>query len=161
MVKFSRRRFLLGAVLAAPLLTVADGKWLEPTWVKVRKLRLRLGKPTHRFVHFTDVHHKGDRAYLLSVVRKINALAPEFVCFTGDLIEETKYFREALELLGGIKSPLYGVPGNHDYWCKANFEVIGKTFAATGGSWLRDEEAEPIPGQFTIHGATAVSFRQP
>ncbi len=131
--KITRRRFLLGAVLATPLLAVADAKWLEPTWVHVRKLRLRPGHPVHRFVHFTDVHHKGDRAYLLSVVRKINALSPEFVCFTGDLVEETKYLPEALEILGGIKSPLYGVPGNHDYWCKANFEVIRKAFAATGG----------------------------
>jgi predicted MPP superfamily phosphohydrolase len=47
-------------------------------------------KPTHRIVHFTDVHHKGDRAYLQGVVKKINALSPDFVCFTGDLIEETQ-----------------------------------------------------------------------
>ena len=60
------------------------------------------------------------------MVRKINALSPEFVCFTGDLIEQTRYLREALETLARIKSPLYGVPGNHDYWSKAPFERIAE-----------------------------------
>ncbi|HVV74361.1 MAG TPA: metallophosphoesterase, partial [Verrucomicrobiae bacterium] len=70
---------------------MADAKWLEPKWVKVRRIRLGKNKPRHRFVHFTDLHHKGDRAYLQSVVRQINAASPEFVCFTGDLIAEGKH----------------------------------------------------------------------
>src|SRR5258708_4010758 len=130
--KLSRRRFLAVALLCSPLLAVADAKWLEPNWVKTRRIRLNRDKPTHRLVHFTDVHHKGDRAYLQSVVTKINALSPDFVCFTGDIIEETNYLAEALEILSGIKSPMYGVPGNHDYWSKAPFDAIAKCFAATG-----------------------------
>src|SRR5437868_4018144 len=100
--RISRRRFLAAALLSSPLLAVADAKWLEPEWVKVRRIRLGQGKPTHRFVHCTDIHHKGDRAYFEGVVKKINALAPEFVCFTGDLIEQTSYLAEALEIIGGI-----------------------------------------------------------
>src|SRR5438445_511916 len=65
--RFSRRRFLAAALLASPFLAIADSKWLEPTWVKTRRVRLGQGKPRHRFVHFTDVHHKGNRAYLESV----------------------------------------------------------------------------------------------
>jgi len=103
----------MAPLLSAPLMAMADARWLEPGWVKVRKLRLGQGKPVRRFVHVTDVHHKGDRAYLQGVVAKINALSPDFVCFTGDLIEEGTYLPEALALLSGIKSPLYGVPGNH------------------------------------------------
>lgn len=127
--KLSRRRFLAAAVLSSPMLAVADAKWLEPDWVRIRRVRMGEGKPAHRFVHFTDVHHKGDRAYLVSIVNKINALSPEFVCFTGDVIEEGKHLAEALELFAGIKSPLYGVPGNHDYWSKVPFEGIAKCFA--------------------------------
>jgi uncharacterized protein len=160
--KFSRRRFLLGTVgtvLAAPLLAVADAVWVEPTWIKVRRVRLGTNKPTHRLVHFTDVHHKGDRAYLLSVVKKINALSPDLVCFTGDLIEEGKFLPEALELLGKIKSPMYGVPGNHDYWSKAPFEGIAKCFAATGGTWLLDEQVVTRDEKLTITGAAFFRFR--
>jgi uncharacterized protein len=112
--KINRRRFLAGALVGTPLLAVADAKWIEPEWVKVRRFRLGTGAPRHRFVHFTDVHHKGDRAYLLSVVKKINALSPEFVCFTGDLIEETAHLAEALEIFSQIKSPVYGVPGGRE-----------------------------------------------
>ncbi len=158
--KVSRRRFLLAALLSAPFLVMADAKWLEPTWVKIRRVRLSRGKPAHRFVHFTDVHHKGDRAYLQGVVRKINRLSPEFVCFTGDLIEETSYLAEALEILAGIKSPVYGVPGNHDYWSKAPFAPIAKCFAATGGGWLLDQQLVTADGKFCISGATCLSSRQ-
>ena len=120
--RFSRRRWLITALLAAPGVAVADANWLEPKWVKTRHVRLGNAKPTHRVVHFTDVHHKGDRAYLQAVVRRINALSPDFVCFTGDIIEETPHLAEALELFAGIKSPVYGVPGNHDYWSNAPFD---------------------------------------
>ena len=136
----TRRRFVLGSLLAAPFLVTADARLLEPEWVKVRRLRPTSRKPTHRLVHFTDVHHKGDRAYLHSVVKRINALSPDLVCFTGDLIEEKQHLPEALEILSGIKSPLYGVPGNHDYWSKAVFADIEKVFAATGGGWLLDRQ---------------------
>lgn len=151
--KVSRRRFLLGALLASPFLAAADAKWLEPTWVKTRRIRLTQERPKHRFVHFTDVHHKGDAEYLRSVVRQINAQSPEFVCFTGDLIEEGKHLPEALEILSGIKSPLYGVPGNHDFWSHAPFEGIAKCFAATGGAWLLDQEAVTADGKFSLLGA--------
>jgi predicted MPP superfamily phosphohydrolase len=159
--KINRRRFFAGMVLSAPLLAVGDAKWLEPSWVKTRTVRLRRGTGKVRFVHFTDVHHKGDRAYFESVVKKINALSPQFVCFTGDLIEETKHLAEALELIGKIKSPVYGVPGNHDYWSKASFDGFVKCFAGTGGGWLLDEQRVTADGKFTITGATCLSSRQP
>ena len=157
--KISRRWFLLGTLLATPLLPVADAMWVEPTWVKVRRVRLSAGKPTHRLIHFTDLHHKGDRAYLNSIVNKINALSPDLVCFTGDLIEEGKYLPEALELLGQIRAPMYGVPGNHDYWSKAPFDGISKCFAASGGAWLLDEQVITTDSSFTITGASNFRFR--
>ena len=158
--KYSRRRFLIAALLSAPFLAVADAKWVEPKWVRTRRIRLGDRTPTHRIVHFTDVHHKGDRAYLEAVVRRINALSPDLVCFTGDVIEETRHLPAALEILAGIKSPLYGVPGNHDYWSKAPFEPIARCFTATGGAWLLDEQRVTADGKFTISGATCLGSRR-
>src|SRR5260221_13435342 len=136
--KFTRRKFIIATLLATPCAVVADTKWLEPTWLKTRHLQIGDSKPTHRFVHFSDLHHKGDRRYLQSVVDSINSLAPDFVCFTGDIVEEQKFLPEALEILSGIKSPMFGVPGNHDYWSKISFEPGFKCFAATGDAWLLD-----------------------
>ena len=61
---------------------------------------------------------------------------------------------EALQILSGIKSPVYGVPGNHDYWSKAPFDEFAKTFKATGGAWLLDEQRVTADGKFSVLGAT-------
>jgi predicted MPP superfamily phosphohydrolase len=156
--RISRRRFLMAALASCPLLAAADAKWLEPGWVRTRRIRLSRGKPSHRFAHFTDVHHKGDAAYLESVVKTINSLSPEFVCFTGDLIEKTKYLDEALKILSQIRSPLFGVPGNHDYWSKAPFDPIARCFAATGGRWLVEEQQPTADGKFLITGAACLNL---
>lgn len=158
--KFTRRRFLAAALLLTPPLAVGDAEWLEPTWLKVRRIQLGTDKPTHRFVHFTDVHHKGDTAYLRRVVREINAQSPDFVCFTGDIIEERRFSKEALELLAGIKSPVYGVPGNHDYWGRLPFDQTGKSFQASGGAWLLDQQVITADGKFCISGETCLGFKR-
>jgi predicted MPP superfamily phosphohydrolase len=157
--KISRRRFLFYSVLAAPALAGVDAQWLEPQWVRVRKLRLGPGPPTCRLVHFTDLHHKGDRAFLASVVGKINALSPDVVCFTGDLVEHRIHLQEALEGLEKIKSPMYGVPGNHDYWSGADFRMIGSCFASTGGAWLLDRRVTTADGKVHLAGATCLRGR--
>ena len=161
--KFSRRRFLAAfgaAFVCAPFAVAADARLIEPTWLKIRRLRVGDSKPTHRLVHFSDLHHKGDRKYLQTVVDVINSLAPDFVCFTGDIVEEMKFLPEALEILSGIKSPMFGVPGNHDYWSKISFEPVFKCFAATGGAWLLDESRATADGKINIIGASCSHANQ-
>ena len=158
-MKFSRRKFIVTALLATPCALVADARALEPEWVKVSRLNLADGKPTHRFVHFSDLHHKGDRAHTQSVVDMINSLSPDFVCFTGDILEQAKYLPEALELLSGIKSPLYGVPGNHDYGSHISFHDIGRCFSATGGGWLLNEQRATADGKINLIGVAYISPR--
>jgi len=159
--KINRRRFIFAGLILSPVVACADACWVEPHWLKVKKLRLSKEKPSHRFVHFTDFHHKGDRAYGESLVKTINALVPDFVCFTGDLIEQGSHLAEALEILSGIKSPLYGVPGNHDYWAKISFDSIAKCFTATGGGWLLDQQLVTADGKINILGITCKSADQP
>lgn len=146
-----------GGLVSAPLLSFADAKWIEPTWVKIRRLNVSKGKPSHRFIYFTDLHYKGDRQYAESVISTINTLSPEFVCFGGDIIEDAKFLPEALEILSGIKSPMFGVPGNHDYWSSAPFETISKSFASTGGAWLLNDQRLAADNGINIIGATCRS----
>jgi predicted MPP superfamily phosphohydrolase len=157
--RISRRKFLATALLAMPCLTVADAKLIEPTWLKVQRVTLG-SNPTHRFVHFSDVHHKGDRAYLQAVVDQINSLAPDFVCFTGDIIEDGKFLDEALAILSGVKFPMYGVPGNHDYWSKISFAPVHQCFNATGGAWLLDESRHIAGGKINLIGITCKKANQ-
>lgn len=158
--KFSRRKFIVGACALAPCAAVGDAFAIEPEWVKTSHLRLT-NQPEHRFVQFSDLHHKGDRAHAESVVKQINALAPDFVLFTGDLIEDAKFLPETLEVLSGIRAPMYGIPGNHDYWSKAPFEPIARCFAATGGAWLEDEERIIANGKINLIGVAHLGPKHP
>jgi uncharacterized protein len=160
LTRFSRRHFLLTlgtACAGAPVAAMTDARWFELTWLNVRHLRIGDGPPAIRLVHFTDLHYKGDRAYAESVVKTINSFSPDLVCFTGDLMEQARFLPEALEILSGIKSPLFGVPGNHDYWSGASFAVIGQCFAATGGAWLLDEQQTVAGGKINLVGITCRS----
>jgi len=158
--KISRRKFVAPVLLATPCLVLADAKLAEPTWLKVRHQKFG-SEPAHRFVHFSDLHHKGDRDYLESVVKTINGLAPDFVCFTGDIIENAKFLPEALEILSGIRSPMFGVPGNHDFWSGISFAPVQKCFSATGGEWLMGQHREIAGGKINLVGIPCLFRNQP
>jgi hypothetical protein len=159
LTKISRRTFIASALLATPCVVLADARLIEPTWLKIRHQKVG-SESANRFVHFSDLHHKGDRDYLQSVVDKINSFTPDFVCFTGDIIEDQKYLHEALEILSGIKAPMFGVPGNHDYWSRVSFEPIHKCFNATGGAWLLDTHRKIAGGRINLIGVTCKRINQ-
>lgn len=140
--------------MATPVAVAAEAFLCEPTWIKTPTVRIGEGKPTHRIAHFTDLHHKGDRAYLAKIIKIINGLSPDLVCFTGDIIEESAHLTEALEFFAQIKSPLYGIPGNHDYWANADFDEIAAAFAKTGGKWLMDSQTATSDGRINLVGVT-------
>ncbi len=163
-MKISRRKFILrttAAAIAAPTAMAADARAIEPDWVKVNHVRLAKARPAHRFVHFSDLHHKGDCAHTRAVVQKINSLSPDFVCFTGDIMEEARFLPESLACLSEIKSPLYGVPGNHDYTSGVSFPEIAKTFASTGGAWLVDQQTPIAKGKIHLIGMAHITPLHP
>ena len=135
----TRRRFLGLAALALPAAALGVNGGLETT--KLRITNLKRGPGNCRFLHFTDFHYKGDAEYAAEVVRTINQLAPDFVCFTGDLVEEARFAPEALAFIRQIEAPVYGAPGNHDFQSGVAFSDLAEGFAATGGAWLADKSA--------------------
>jgi predicted MPP superfamily phosphohydrolase len=143
MSKITRRKFLGLSALAVPAALGATAGVVESTSLRVTELKLNAAGQC-RFVHFSDFHHKGDVRYAAEVVRRINDLKPEFVCFTGDLVEEAHFATEALGFIRQIHAPVYGAPGNHDFLCGASFLEYEAAFAATGGAWLTDR-ARVIP----------------
>lgn len=151
--KVSRRKFIGLAFISLPASCLADTILVEPKWISISKISLN-PKPTCRIVHFTDIHYKGDRPYLKEVVNRINDLSADFVCFTGDIVEDSFYLKESLELLRQIRSPVYGVPGNHDYWSGASFSEIAASFKTTGGAWLVDQQLTTADGAVTIFGSS-------
>jgi predicted MPP superfamily phosphohydrolase len=137
MRSLSRRQFLGLGLFALPAAAGIDGRFAEPTWLRVTHFDHH-PQPTCRFVQFTDLHYKGDADYAARVADKINLLDPEFVCFTGDLVEEARFAPAALDFIRHIERPVYGCPGNWDYESDADFDQYEKAFRATGGEWLED-----------------------
>src|SRR5947208_252724 len=122
MSNISRRRFLKIAGLSVPAIAGAaalESALVEPKRLQVRHLNVGSGSGC-RFVQFSDLHYRGDANYADEVVQAINNLKPQFVCFTGDLIEHKEYQAEALTYIKKIQAPVYGSPGNHDYWSGAS-----------------------------------------
>ena len=137
MSRMTRREFLKLGAVALPTVFGVDARFVEPTALRIRQVKLNpAGKC--RLVHFSDFHFKGNEEYAAEVVRTINELAPEFVCFTGDLVERRRFAAPALSFIRQIKAPVFGCPGNHEYSSGVNFHDYENAFAATGGAWLAD-----------------------
>ncbi len=137
--------WVLHLIFFIGLICFLYGFFIEPQWIKTTFIELKSPKILSssariRLVHISDLHYKGDASYLIKVVGKINKINPDFVCFTGDLVEDKNYLKEALDIFSRIKKPIFGVPGNHDYW--ASSSVMKSYFQKSGGDWLVNETVE-------------------
>lgn len=85
--------------------------------LRIRKLRIdspKLREP-RRVVQISDVHiGSRQRGFMARIVRRINALKPDFVVITGDLLDSTSVDIRALQPLEDIGAPVYFSVGNHE-----------------------------------------------
>jgi len=151
-LKTSRRQFMRLGLATLGWCVLEPWVW-EPRWLKIKQFNIGGSTASHQIVHISDIHHKGDRTYLKKVVETVNALSPDFVCFTGDLVEKTVYLDEALDIMSKIKYPVYGVPGNHDFASRAPFATIAQFCQSTGGAWLLNQDRITQDGRLQIIGA--------
>ncbi len=150
--RFTRRKFLLSAGILAAGYTVGDSFLLETHRLRVSSLPFSK-TPRTRFIIWSDFHYSGNREYADHIVDTINAAKPDFVCFLGDLVDQRKFQEEALEFIGKIRFPVFGIPGNHDYSCRTSFALNKIAFGATGGAWLVNKVAS-LPGiDLEIYGS--------
>jgi len=123
------RRVAAGGGVALALLVFAIMWWgalVTPRTLEVREVELAFERlpaafDGYRIVHWSDAHlgtYNGKRDIVERYVRQINALHPDMICFTGDLV--SRITAEALpyrDLLATLYAPdgVYSVLGNHDY----------------------------------------------
>lgn len=107
--------------------------WKGLRFVKVKSLTIKLNRLPKSFdgtriVQITDLHIgaliKGD--WLQKVVNKVNALKPDLIVITGDLVDGSlEDLRSHVAPLANLKAPMgrYFITGNHEYysgvepWC--------------------------------------------
>ncbi len=141
-VRWSRRVAL--ALAALGLLCVAYGRFIEPTWLEVRHVRIaspRIPKGSRpiRIVHVSDLHCDPAPRLEERLPEVIAAERPDLIVFPGDAInarEGLPVFRRCMARLAAI-APTFGVTGNWDerFWSGLPL------FTGTGVRELRGEAA--------------------
>lgn len=120
-----RTVFLWGLLsLLVPVAAIAYGTLVERNRYQVKEMTIdspSLPEPFDGFTiaHVSDIHLRSFAnrpESLRKAVEKINAINPDIVCFTGDLVSMDVSEMEGFEdILKAIKAPVYSVLGNHDY----------------------------------------------
>ncbi len=72
-------------------------------------------KHAYRIVQLSDVHIGSRSRWFLAYLRwRVNRMAPDLVCITGDLIDQPGLDEYVLADLGKFTAPIYYVTGNHE-----------------------------------------------
>ena len=153
-----RRAFLArlyGAIVGAGALSLGAfglGNVLRPVAVKRVKVSLP-GLPVaaggFRIVQLTDVHIGPTigKDFLDEVVAKVNALEPDLVAITGDLVDgSVAELGQHVAPLGRLKAKegVFFVTGNHEYYSGADAWIA--QLKTLGVQTLRNERREIAPG---------------
>jgi predicted MPP superfamily phosphohydrolase len=130
----------------------------------VRRVRIPLAKlPKHasgyRIVQMSDVHVGPTigRGFVEAVVRETNALEPDMVVITGDLVDgSVEQLRELVAPLRDLraKDGVFFVTGNHEYYSGADAWIAH--LATLGVRVLRNERVD-VRGAFDLAGVDDTS----
>ncbi len=115
---------------AAAAVIVARGPKVRRVAVALRRLPAAMDGST--IVQISDLHVGPtiDRAYVEAVVAGANALEPDVIAITGDLVDGTvTQLRDAVAPLGGLRAKhgVFFVTGNHEYYSGADAWVAELT----------------------------------
>ncbi len=154
------------AVTAAGVLSlVALVQGLRPPEVREHEVRVSGLRPEYdglRIVQLTDLHIGpllgGD--WVRERVAQVEALRPDLVLVTGDLVDHDGVISESLApLFRHLRARLgvWGVLGNHEYY--AGLDRAIRIFDASGITLLRDRATELAPG-LVLAGIDDLSARR-
>ena len=129
------RRAVLGAA-ALGLLCMAWGRFVEPFWPEVTRVRVesskvRKGSRPVRIVHVSDLHCEETVRLEERLPALVAAEKPDLIAFTGDSLNSPaglKRFRSTMAEFSRI-APTFGVRGNWDVWYWGHLDLFGGTGA--------------------------------
>ena len=133
-----KRAFLWGCLaLIVPPAVIAYGTLIgrnafEVKSVTIEHEELPKAFDGYRVVHISDIHARsfeGRERHLQRAVEKINALSPDAIAFSGDLITMTPDELDTMQgILSGFKAAdgVFSVLGNHDYCMYSDMDSVAK-----------------------------------
>lgn len=106
----------LASALSLRSLYEAQFVKLERVTIKVKDL-----KKSYKIVQLSDLHIGGliDNEFVKDIVKRVNALNPDLVVITGDLVDtDIDYIKDSIAELKGLNSKYgtYFIAGNHEYF---------------------------------------------
>jgi hypothetical protein len=138
-----RAAAVLSVALLAGLAGLRSG--LRPP--QLRRVELELprwpaGRDGYRIVQISDIHIGPilGRAFAAQLVARVNALAPDLVAVTGDLVDgKVELLADEVAPFGGLRGRdgVYFVTGNHDHYSGA--DAWARAIADLGVRVLRNE----------------------
>ncbi|NOY95790.1 MAG: metallophosphoesterase [Chlorobi bacterium] len=137
--KINRLSFIWSGVVicVGVVLTVIFGATAGTNQIRVEKVEIGCkGLPDAfnglKIIQLSDIHlgsFNGNHNVLEKAIEKINALQPDLILFTGDLVNNFSYeldgYKEVFKPLVA-KLGKYSILGNHDYGDYFNWEEAGK-----------------------------------
>lgn len=106
-------------VLCGSILLAAMFLYYEDNALQVTSLRVNChAQHPLKIVHLSDLHGKQFGKHNKRLLKKIGALQPDMVVFTGDLVNDERDDAAACaDLLGALRQscPVFYVPGNHEH----------------------------------------------
>jgi predicted MPP superfamily phosphohydrolase len=126
-------------------LTAVLGGWglakaWQPALVTVRLSSPKLSRPV-RFVQISDVHIGSRTArFLRHIMARIEAEKPDFLCITGDFIDQHDIDVDKLAPLATFPAPIYYCIGNHERY--EDLEAIVQRLESLGVQVLRNRSVE-------------------
>jgi predicted MPP superfamily phosphohydrolase len=148
--------------LAAVGATIAYGLFHARRGPFVRRVRVPLpsfAAPGYTIVQLTDVHIGWSLGadFARRVVDKVNALSPDLIVLTGDLVDgHVRELASEVEPLRDLRAPdgVFAVTGNHEYYWNADAWLAH--LGSLGIRYLRNEHVV-IRGAFTLAGTDDIT----
>ncbi|MBN2129892.1 MAG: metallophosphoesterase [Sedimentisphaerales bacterium] len=147
-----RKRVLLVHVLAVVgLMCMLYGYLVEPAWLDVRRVTIptaKLRDVSLRIVHISDLHCDRRPRNEEKMVEIVNALTPDVVVATGDLLNDPSALPRLRETLRRLEAPLgkFAVEGNFEVWHWPQLDML----EGTGFRFLRRDSAVVAKGSEEI-----------
>jgi predicted MPP superfamily phosphohydrolase len=103
--------------------------------------------------HISDLHNKNFGENQIKLLNKVQAVSPDIIVITGDLIDRRKYDLDtAMTFMKGAIdiAPVYYVSGNHEAW-SGKFSLIKESLIGVGVCVLDNAEVKISKGDAWIN----------
>ncbi len=142
MTKLTRRKFIKRGILASIGLVLLDSLWFEKYVIDWNYYDISKSKKNKiKIIQISDLHFDKLRSFHKSIAKKINAIKPDLIFFTGDSVDKTEKIAALNEFLKLIDKSIlkFAITGNWEYWGKVDLEKLKQVFSENNCELLINE----------------------